>query len=258
VREGRLDFQRIPRLVDEKLAATNDIIEGQLNAGERDFITRAILNATVKPRIAIEVGTWLGGGSTLHILRALEQNQVGHLYGIEADPSIYERMVGNIRKAAPEAARRFTPVFGFSDQAIPKLIAEQSGEFAVDFVFLDGGNRPMEQIVEFQLLDPHLPVGGQLLGHDARMRKGKFLVPYLQLLDNWEMQVHDFSELGLFYARKIRPSPSTASLEAAERKLRQLRLEPKEVAAAVLPGWSRRAILKLLPRRWARSLSDEA
>jgi len=29
------------------------------------------------------LGTWLGGGSTLHILRALEQNGVGHLYGIE-------------------------------------------------------------------------------------------------------------------------------------------------------------------------------
>src|ERR1700733_7497248 len=100
-----------------------EVIEGQLNPQERSFITNAILNAAMKPRVALEVGTWLGGGSTLHILRALEQNGIGHLYGIEADSSIYERMVANIRKAAPEPAKRFTPIFGFSDEAIPKWLA---------------------------------------------------------------------------------------------------------------------------------------
>jgi len=243
--------------MEEKAATTKDIIEGQLNAGERTFITNAILNAPAKPQVALEVGTWLGGGSTLHILRALEQNQTGHLYGIEADSSIYARMVENIRSAAPEAAERFTPIFGLSDEAIPKLLATQPRDFAVDFVFLDGGNNPMEQITEFRLLDKFIPVGGQLLGHDARKRKGKFLVPYLGLLDNWETQLHDFSEMGLFYARKLRPAPSAASLRTAEQKLRRLRMEPKEAVSAVLPSWLCVIILKLLPRRLARSLGEE-
>jgi hypothetical protein len=39
-------------------------IEGQLNQRERELLTRAILEAEKKPRVAIEVGTWLGGGST--------------------------------------------------------------------------------------------------------------------------------------------------------------------------------------------------
>ena len=60
------------------------------------------------------MGTWLGGGSTLHLLRALEKNGVGHLWGIEADRSTYDEMLENIRTAVPEAVRRFTPLFGFS------------------------------------------------------------------------------------------------------------------------------------------------
>ncbi len=116
----------------------------------------------------------------------------------------------------------------------------------------------MEQILEFRLLDKYVPVCGQLLGHDAKMRKGKFLVPYLQLLDNWEMQVHDFSEYGMFYARKIREHPSSASLQAANKKLTSLRMQPKEIASAILPSWLCLLILKMLPRKLAFSLSDRA
>jgi predicted O-methyltransferase YrrM len=241
----------------ENLPAAEKAIDGQLNPEERGLITRALLDAAQKPRVAVEVGTWLGGGSTLHILRALEKNGVGHLYGIEAEPSIYERMIANIQKAAPEAAKRFTPIFGFSDEAIPALLAKQPKDFTVDFIFLDGGNNPMEQITEFRLLDKHIPVDGQLLMHDARQRKGKFLVPYLRLLDNWETQLHDFSDMGLFYAKKITPSPSPESLHAARKKLFKLRLEPKEIASAILPSWFCGMVLKRLPRRFARSLSDE-
>jgi predicted O-methyltransferase YrrM len=237
---------------------TNISIEGQLNAQERSFITNAILNAPVKPRVTLEVGTWLGGGSTLHILRALEKNGQGHLYGIEANSSIYERMVANIRQAAPEAAGRFTPLFGFSDEVIPKWLAERGKDLTLDLVFLDGGNNPMEQIVEFELLDKYIPVGGQLLGHDARKRKGKFLVPYLQALDNWEIQLHDFSEYGMFYARKIGKLPSDTNLKAAKKNLRRMRREPKEIAATILPSWLCLIILKMLPHKFSRALSDEA
>jgi predicted O-methyltransferase YrrM len=242
---------------DHQPIQSADIIEGQLNPEERALITNSILNAAVKPRVALEVGTWLGGGSTLHTLRALEHNGVGHLYGIEADSSIYERMVANIRKAAPEAAARFTPVFGLSEEALPKWIAQQGKNLAVDFAFLDGGNNPMEQIMEFSLIDQYMPVGAQLLAHDAKKRKGKYLIPYMQLLDNWETQLKDLSEYGMFYACKRREFPTESSLKAAKKKLRQLRLEPKEIAATVLPKWFCEIFLNMLPKRLSSALAEQ-
>jgi predicted O-methyltransferase YrrM len=89
-------------------------IDGQLNIQERAFIFDTIITAEVKTRVALEVGTRLGGGSPLHILRALEKNGEGHLYGIEVDRSTYERMIANIRAALPEASGRFIPLFGLS------------------------------------------------------------------------------------------------------------------------------------------------
>jgi hypothetical protein len=107
----------------------------------------------------------------------------------------------------------------------------------VDFVFLDGGNYPGEQIMEFSCLDPYIPLGGQLMTHDANMRKGKWLVPYVSLLDNWESRLYDSSsEFGLYYARKIALQPSTASLKRARSKLFRMRCSPMEIASAVLPS----------------------
>jgi hypothetical protein len=81
-------------------------------------------------------------------------------------------MIANIRAGAPQEAKRFTPLFGFSQDVLPKWVKEQPANTSVDFVFLDGGNNPREQIEEFELLDQLIPVGGQLMSHDANMRKG--------------------------------------------------------------------------------------
>jgi hypothetical protein len=126
----------------------------------------------------------------------------------------------------------------------------------VDFAFLDGGNNPMEQIEEFQLLDPHIPAGGQLMAHDALVRKGKWLVPYLARLDNWRMELVEGSETGLLYAHKIAAQPSPASHRAARARLFRMRCNPVEVAAAILPSWICGWVLSLLPGRLSRRLSD--
>ena len=231
-------------------------ISGQLNSEERRIITAAVLEAEQKPKVILEVGTWLGGGSTLHLLRALEQNGVGHLWGIEADRSTYDEMLKNIRIAAPEAMHRFTPLFGFSQEVIPRWLKELGPEEKVDVVFLDGGNNPGEQIEEFKLLDPRISIGGQLLAHDAKLRKGKWLIPYLSRLDNWETQLHDVSEHGLLHARKVARKPSPSSKRAAAVCLFKMRCHPVEVAAAVLPSRVCGFVLGLLPRKLAWRLSD--
>lgn len=226
-------------------------IEGQLNATERKILMDAVANG--RPETVLEVGTYLGGGSTIHLLKALHANGKGHLWGIEADKSIYERMTANIKAAAPEAYDRFTPVFGFSQNVIPEWLKEHT---RADIVFLDGGNNPMEQITEFELLAPFIPVGGELFSHDVKLRKGKWLRPYMERLDNWETKFHDVSDEGLFYGKKIAPKPSAASLKAARSKLFRMKLEPSELAAIILPHSVRAAVLKMLPRGLSRRLSD--
>lgn len=138
------------------------MIEGQLNVAERQLLTAAVLHATRKPQVVLEVGTWLGGGSTIHLLRALEQNGEGHLWGIEADKNIYGRMLENIRQGAPNAVHRFTPLFGFSQDVIPEWLRQQRqrAKIIVDIAFLDDGNNRAEQITEFSLLEAFIPVRG--------------------------------------------------------------------------------------------------
>jgi predicted O-methyltransferase YrrM len=231
-------------------------IAGQLNDAERALLTDALTHAAKKPEVVLEVGTWLGGGSTLHILRALEKNGTGHLWGVEADRSIYERMIANIRAAAPEASARFTPLFGFSQEVIPKWSQERGPGLRVDFAFLDGGNNPQEQIDEFHLLDPLIPVGGQLMAHDAKLRKGKWLVPYLRALDHWKTQLHDVSTEGLFAAVKVAEQPSPASRKAARRVLRRLRWSLAEVVGKCLPARVNEFLLTLMPTRLRKRVAE--
>jgi predicted O-methyltransferase YrrM len=240
--------------MSENPAQTIATIEGQLNAEERALITSTILNAPVKPKVAVEVGTWLGGGSTLHILRALQKNGEGHLWGVEASKDIYEKMIASIRAGAPEAADRFTPLLGFSTEVLPRWLKELPADAEIDFVFLDGGDNPYEQIEEFHLLAPRIKVDGVLMSHDARGRKGKWLVPYVSLLDNWDAKVFDISREGVFHARKIKAQPSEASRRAAERKLKMMRLEFVELAARFVPSKICGLVLRALPRRWSRKL----
>jgi hypothetical protein len=233
-----------------------DLIEGQLQEVERALLRKAVLERNPAPKIVLEVGTWLGGGSTVLFLKALEQRGEGRLFGIECDRSIYERMIANISKAAPEAVHRFTPLFGFSQEVIPKWLAEQPSDFKIDIAFLDGGNNPMEQIDEFRLIDPRMPVGSQLFSHDAKLRKGRWMVPFVSRLDNWSSTLHDVSNEGLFAATKLREQPSEASLRAANAELRRLRMAPSEVLGRLAGPSLRKAVMRVLPQKFVRRLAE--
>lgn len=229
-------------------------MEGQLNSQERAIITRWVHE--LKPERVLEVGTWMGGGSTLHVLKALEENKLGHLWGIEADQNIYEAMVANIRSAGEELVSRFTPLFGFSQKVIPAFLEANKEPVELALVFLDGGDNPMEQVDEFRLLCDHIPVGGVLLSHDAKLRKGKWLVPYLKAHDNWQCVLHDVSDEGLFEGRKIAPTPSAESARLAEKVLGKLRREPLELVGKYMPSSLIDVCLRMLPRKVVLSLTQ--
>jgi hypothetical protein len=245
-----------PRKRCAKVSAMPDMIEGQLNVAERALLRAAVVDRQSAPTILLEVGTWLGGGSTICLLKALEERRHGRLFGIECDRSIYDRMIANISNGAPEAVHRFTPLFGFSQEVIPKWLAEQPPDFSIDIAFLDGGNNPMEQIDEFNLIDPRMPVGSQLFSHDAKLRKGRWLVPFVSRLDNWNSQVHDISHEGLFAATKMAAVPSDASLRAATAELRRLRMAPAEVLGRMAGPGMRKLASRILPRKLIRRLAE--
>lgn len=231
---------------------------GQLNDRERGLLVAALENASTVPQVLIEVGTWLGGGSTLHILRTLGRLQTGHLWGIEADPAIAKEMMVNIGAVVPQEVERFTPLLGRSEDVLPWWLDQQGPDFQVDFVFLDGGNNPSEQVSEFSLLNPVIPVGGQVMAHDANLRKGRWLVPYVAVLDNWKLTLHDASPEGLLHAVKTSPNPSPASEARANSILDALRRDVLEIAARLVPTRVSGAIARALPAALRTKVFDGA
>jgi hypothetical protein len=104
--------------------------------------------------------------------------------------------------------------------------------------------------------DPYIPLGSILAAHDAKLRKGKWLVPYVSRLDNWESKFHDISTEGLFSAKKIARHPSPESLRLARLHLLRMRLEPAEVAAALLPAKLFKLVLTFMPEKVRRRLAE--
>ena len=94
------------------------------------------------------------------------------------------------------------------------------------------------------------------MAHDAKLRKGKWLFPYLRQLDHWKVELHDVSTEGLLSAVKVAVQPSAASRKAAKRTLFKLKCNPAEIAAQVLPSSVCGFFLRLLPGRFSKRLSD--
>ncbi len=227
-------------------------LEGQLNSAERNLILEAVTSLLPEKPICLEVGTYKGGGSTLHILTALARGD-GILFGIEASKSIYQEMKTSLLLHQPELCRRFVPVCGFSQQVIPSLV--DAGRLPkVNFAFLDGGNNPLEQIEEFFILDPLMPIGSVLMSHDAFLRKGKFLRRVLPQLDNWKIEILPISTEGLLVATKVASQPTNSF--KARLVLFLCRLTPLELAARLSPYWLRSALFRVLPRKLAAWIAD--
>lgn len=230
------------------------VIEGQLNPLERAQISSALLKLGREDPICLEVGTYKGGGSTLQILAVLAKTG-GTLFGIEASPTIFHEMRAALLQQEPGLCQRFHPILGFSQEQIPALI--QSGQLPrVDFVFLDGGNNPREQIEELGLLDPKMPTGSILMAHDAFLRKGKWLRRVLRFLDHFETTLLPISPEGLLVAKKLKPEPSFTSRLKAGLVLFVCQISPLELAARWTPPMLRTLVFSLLPKRVGAWLGD--
>jgi len=227
-------------------------MEGQLHDLERNKIAEII--HTTKPDICIEVGTWYGGGSTKTILNSLKNIENGFLFGIEYDKSIYSKMIENITNYLPDVQQYFKPYFGRSKNAIPKIIKENNLT-KIDFVFLDGGNNPNEQIKEFKILNNFMPVGGYLLAHDINVRKGKYFKNYVRNINLFDIEIIS-TETGLLIAKKTQNRYSAMGKFRAEVVLLSQRLNPIELSAVFLSSKLKNILLKFIPSKLAYKLTN--
>lgn len=226
-------------------------IESQLHIVEKQILS-ARVGSISNPTI-LEIGTYKGGGSTLTFLEALKRKESGKLIGVEADPDVFAEMKANIASVDPGYFTFFEAISGLSQQVIPNLLKKYP---RFDLAFLDGGNNPREQIEEFDLLNEAIPVGGFLFSHDANLRKGHWLVPYISELDNWKVIIHQASEEGLLEAEKTSANPSPTSLKKAQSVLRRRMLSPIEVATLLFPSSFKGLVLQLLPLNLRRRIGE--
>lgn len=133
---------------------------GQLTIEERKLLYGVVI--LEKPRIAFEVGTWEGGGSTYFISSAMHETDIGILYTVERNPEMYKTALENFF-LWPDLARHVIFNCGSSLSVFPPLL---KGVENVDFVFLDGENNPKATVKDFEMFEPYMGKGSVLACHD--------------------------------------------------------------------------------------------
>jgi predicted O-methyltransferase YrrM len=140
---------------------------------------------TVQPQRCFEVGTWLGGGSTLVIATALRQNQQGVLHTIELDPDI----ASQARSSYEQHLQPLLPYVRFhrGDYAdiLPSIIEREQG---VDFVILDGAEDAEQTMRQFLFFERCLEPGAVVVAHDWNTDKSAELRPYLETSRDWDIR----------------------------------------------------------------------
>lgn len=166
-------------------------MEGQMWPEERKFLYNAVRER--QPSLALEVGTWKGGGSTLQITTALQDNCGGILHTCEVNPDFYQEAIIGFANTSLNQHVQF--YHQSSTELIKHLIQTQQIN-RIGFVFFDGPEDPQLNIDDFKLLDSHLAVGTYFCMHDWDLGirpdglisvKAILIRPYLEQLSTWQI-----------------------------------------------------------------------
>lgn len=158
-------------------------VPGQLWFADRKLIYNRILKH--KPECVFEVGTWLGGGSTLIIASALAKNGFGKLHTIEADHQIYQEAVENYSRYLQHLKPFVELHYGVSTDVYPAVL---EGVKAVNFLFMDGSNDPQQTTDEYNMFKPFLKKGSILVAHDWDDEKMMALKPLISSSSDWSIE----------------------------------------------------------------------
>ncbi len=157
-------------------------IPGQLWRAERKILYEVVRSS--RPRVAFEVGTWKGGGSTLFIAQALYANGVGELHTVDIDSQMVQEAKEGYSRYLPHLLSRVHFHCGSSTGVYPPLLRDVG---KVDFLFLDGQEDREQTYSEFLLFEPFLLAGSILIAHDWCSEKMAKLRPYIESSERWEI-----------------------------------------------------------------------
>jgi hypothetical protein len=163
------------------------LYEGHLQMpGQMWFEDRRVLYDTVRrlrPQRCFEVGTWLGGGSTLVIARALRDNGGGRLHTIELLDDVHHKAVEYYERHVPELRPFVEFHLGDYRERFPALIDDGG----VDFFVLDGAEDAEQTMEQFRFFDERSRVGTGLFAHDWESEKSRLVRPELEGSERWEL-----------------------------------------------------------------------
>jgi predicted O-methyltransferase YrrM len=172
--------------------------------GQMWFEDRRVLYNTLRrlqPRKCFEIGTWLGGGSTLVVARALARNGSGTLHTIEVEDDLHTRAKAFYAQHLPEL-RPFVEFHAGDYRAVFSDLIEREG--GVDFFLLDGAEDGAQTLAQFEF-DARSHAGTALFAHDWETEKAAQVRPLLESSDDWEidMVVGPPKSVGLAVAHRL-------------------------------------------------------
>lgn len=136
-------------------------VRGQLWYAERKLLYETV--RATRPRVAFEIGTWEGGGSTFFIASALAAGGGGVLHTVESDPERHAIATRSYRTHLPRLVDSVRFHCGSSQAVIPGVLADEG---RCDFLFLDGAQDPDQALDELEMFKDYLAPGSVLVAHD--------------------------------------------------------------------------------------------
>jgi predicted O-methyltransferase YrrM len=148
---------------------------------DRTCLYETVLEA--KPKLIFEVGTWLGGGSTMYLAKGLQKNGFGELHTSEIDAAIHQQALANYQAEFPELLPFVKFHLGNSLEVFPPVLVGKS----IDVIFLDGAENAEESVRQFLMFEPFTHPESILMAHDWNTEKMRSLRPILESSKVWKI-----------------------------------------------------------------------
>ncbi len=158
-------------------------LDGQLWLADRRLLYDVV--RARKPEHCYEIGTWKGGGSTLFIARALEDNGAGVLHTIELDRAMAAQVRQDYGAHLAELARRIDFHAGDYRDEYASLLATTP---RVDLLFLDGAEDAGETLAQYSFFLQHIRSGSVLVVHDWFTEKARLVKEVIERSHDWRIE----------------------------------------------------------------------